>query len=138
MADFATINDVTELWRPLSADEQDRAGALLPVISDSLRVEANKVGKNLDTLVQNDSALANVARSVTVDVVARSLMTSTDSEPMTQTSESALGYSVSGTYLVPGGGLFIKNSELARLGLRRQKYGVIDFDYDQGNSDNTV
>ncbi|TDP59845.1 phage Gp19/Gp15/Gp42 family protein [Aminicella lysinilytica] len=138
MADFATINDVTELWRPLSADEQDRAGALLPVISDSLRVEANKVGKNLDTLVQNDSALANVARSVTVDVVARTLMTSTDSEPMTQTSESALGYSVSGTYLVPGGGLFIKNSELARLGLRRQKYGVIDFDYDQGNSDNTV
>lgn len=138
MADFATINDVTELWRPLSADEQDRAGALLPVISDSLRVEANKVGKNLDTLVQNDTALANVARSVTVDVVARTLMTSTDSEPMTQTSESALGYSVSGTYLVPGGGLFIKNSELARLGLRRQKYGVIDFDYDQGNSDNTV
>ena len=32
-----------------------------------------------------------------------------NNEPMTQMSESALGYSVSGTYLVPGGGLFIKN-----------------------------
>jgi hypothetical protein len=62
-----------------------------------------------------------------VDVVARALMTSTNTEPMTQVSQSALGYSVSGTYLVPGGGLFIKKSELARLGLRRQQYGGIDF-----------
>jgi hypothetical protein len=45
---------------------------------------------------------------------------------MAQMSQSALGYSVSGTYLVPGGGLFIKKSELARLGLKRQKTGVID------------
>ena len=68
-----------------------------------------------------------MVKSVTVDVVARTLMTSTDQEPMTQVSQSALGYSVQGTFLVPGGGLFIKRSELARLGLRRQRYGVIDF-----------
>ncbi|MFR4357424.1 MAG: Gp19/Gp15/Gp42 family protein, partial [Clostridia bacterium] len=36
------------------------------------------------------------------------------------------GYSYSGTYLVPGGGLFIKKTELARLGLRRQRYGVME------------
>ena len=66
-------------------------------------------------------------KSVTVDIVARVLMTSTNAEPMTQMSQSALGYTVSGTYLVPGGGLFIKKTELARLGLRRQRYGVIDF-----------
>jgi len=70
--------------------------------------------------------LENVVKSVTVDVVARALMTSTNSEPMSQMSQSALGYSVSGTYLVPGGGLFIKKSELSRLGLRRQRCGVID------------
>ena len=45
---------------------------------------------------------------------------------MTQFAESALGYSVSGSYLVPGGGLFIKDSELKRLGLKKQRYGVID------------
>ena len=74
---------------------------------------------------------ANVVKSVTVDVVARTLMTSTDQEPMTQVTESALGYSVQGSFLVPGGGLFIKNSELARLGLRRQRYGVMElYDYD--------
>ena len=63
-------------------------------------------------------------------------MTSTEGEPMTQMSESALGYSVSGTYLVPGGGLFIKRSELKRLGLTRQKYGVIEF-YGSKSDDNT-
>lgn len=126
MADFATVEDVTTLWRPLSTDEAARAAALIPVVSDSLRYEAEKVGKDLDALVAENTALASVAKSVTVDVVARTLMTSTDSEPMVQTSESALGYSVSGTYLVPGGGLFIKKSELARLGLRRQQRKVID------------
>jgi hypothetical protein len=126
MADFATISDISALWRPLSTSETERAEALLPVVSDSLRSEASKVGKDLDAMIAEDETLASVAKSVTVDVVARTLMTSTDSEPMTQTSESALGYSFSGTYLVPGGGLFIKKSELARLGLRRQQIGVID------------
>ena len=61
-------------------------------------------------------------------------MTSTDSEPMIQSAESALGYSYSGTFLVPGGGLFIKDSELKRLGLKKQRYGVIDFyDTDKGD-----
>lgn len=54
-------------------------------------------------------------------------MTSTDKEPMSQFSESALGYSASGTFLVPGGGLFIKNSELVRLGIKnKQKIRIID------------
>jgi hypothetical protein len=68
-----------------------------------------------------------VVKSVTVDIISRTLLTSTTNEPAIQTSESALGYSQSTTFLVPGGGLFIKNTELARLGLRKQRYGVIDF-----------
>ena len=127
MNNFASIEDIEALWRPLSQEETKRAEALLPVISDSLRFEAEKVGKDLDSMISEDKALANVAKSVTVDIAARTLMTSTDTEPMTQMSQSALGYSVSGTFLVPGGGLFIKKSELTRLGLRRQKYGVIEF-----------
>lgn len=123
---YATIQDLIELWRPVNPEEQTRAENLLPVVSDSLRYEAEKVGKDLDVMVEDNSALANVAKSVTVDVVARTLMTSTNSEPMTQASESALGYTASGTYLVPGGGLFIKRSELARLGLKRQRGGVIE------------
>ena len=127
MANYATVQDVQTLWRALTAAEQVRAGALIPVICSSLRQEAAKVGKDLDEMVSTDPDMAEVARSVTVDVVARTLMTSTDQEPVSQFSQAAMGYSVSGTYLVPGGGLFIKKSELARLGLRRQRIGVIDF-----------
>lgn len=138
MDNFATMEDLEKLWRVLKPDEIERANELLTVVSNSLRYEAEKVGKDLDQMIQDDEYLKSVATSVTVDVVARTLMTSTDSEPMTQRSESALGYSVSGTFLVPGGGLFIKKSELARLGLRRQRYGVIDFygtdQRDNGNS----
>ena len=125
MSNFATIEDINTLWRPMTTDESTRADALLPIVSDSLREEAIKVGKDLDAMIEERPTLASVAKSVTVDVVARALMTSTNSEPATQFSESALGYSVSGTYLVPGGGLFIKKNELARLGLKRQRMGVI-------------
>lgn len=127
MADFATIDDITNLWRPMTPAETDRATALLPVVSDNLRIEADKVGKDLDEMVADNETYANVVKSVVVDIIARTLMTSTNQEPMTQMSESALGYSWQGSFLVPGGGLFIKKSELARLGLRKQRYGVIDF-----------
>lgn len=126
MENFATVEDLKKLWRALKFDEEKRAEALLEVVSHSLRVEAKKVSKDLDGLVATDPSFAMVVKSVTVDVVARMLMTSTDQEPMTQVAESALGYSFSGSYLVPGGGLFIKDSELKRLGLKKQRYGVID------------
>lgn len=126
MGDFATVEELQTLWRLLKSDERKRAEALLKIVSDSLRVEAKKVGKDLDVLVAGDSSFASVVKSVTVDVVARTLMTSTEQEPMTQFAESALGYSVSGSYLVPGGGLFIKDSELKRLGLKKQRFGVME------------
>lgn len=127
MSDFATIDDVVNLYRELTVDEMRRTEALLPVVSDSLRQEARKVGKDIDEMIVEGSLLPNVLKSVVVDIIARTLMTSTTSEPMTQVSQSAMGYSYSGTYLNPGGGLFIKRSELARIGLKRQRYGVIDF-----------
>jgi len=134
-SNFATISDITALWRSMSSEEEERAEALLPIVSDSLRYEAQKVGKDLDQMIANNSVLSNIAKSVTVDVVARALMTSTNQEPTTQFSQSALGYSVSGSFLVPVGGLFIKKSELARLGLRTQSVKLVQmYDYDQGNS----
>ena len=125
MANFATTTDVETLWRTLTDAEESRAEALLPIVSDSLRVEAQRVGKDLDELALVPS-FANVLKSVVVDVIARTLMTSTNGEPAIQSTESALGYSQTATFLVPGGGLFIKNTELARLGLRRQRYGTLD------------
>lgn len=127
MGNFASTTDLEKLWRSLKPTEMERAEALLEIVSNSLRFEGEKVGKDLDKQAESSKAFASVLKSVTVDVVARTLMTSTDQEPMTQMTESALGYSYSGSFLVPGGGLFIKESELKRLGLKRQRYGVIDF-----------
>lgn len=139
MAAFATLDDLTTLWRAMTTEEQGRAAALLDLVSASLRMEADKVGKDLDAMVAASANLAAVAKSVTVDVVARTLMTSTDQEPVSQFSQTAGPYSVTGTYLVPGGGLFIKRSELARLGLRRQKMGALDiYGISERNRDNSV
>ena len=133
--DYATVEDLMLLWRPLTLQEQQRAAELLPVICASLRTKAKKAGRDLDAMIAADADLAAVAKSVTVDVAARTLMTDTDQEPMTQFSQSAGGYTASGTFLVPGGGLFIKKSELARLGLRRQRYGVIELYGEQDTRD---
>ena len=123
---YCTIEDIEALWRPLSTSEQERAESLIEIVSASLREEARKVHRNLDEMISLDPDLVLVAKSVSVDVIARTLMTSTNTEPMTQFSQSAGGYSVSGSFLIPGGGLFIKNSELARLGLKKQRIGAIN------------
>lgn len=123
MDNFATTEDIRKLWRALTPEEEERASALIQKVSSILRSEADKVGKDLDLMIQQKPYLADVATSVTVDVVARALAIPTNQEPVSQFTESAMGYSYSGTYLVPGGGVFIKNAELARLGLKRQKMG---------------
>lgn len=126
MEPFATTEDLRTLWRPLQQDEEARAEELLKVVSNRLRMEAIKVNKDIDLMAIGSEVYADVVKSVTVDIVARTLMTSTNQEPMSQFSQSALGYSVSGTFLTPGGGLFIKRDELKALGLRSQRVGVMD------------
>lgn len=135
---FATIEDVTALWRNMTTQESEKAENLLPIVSDSLRLEAEKRGYNLDAMVADNTALASVAKSVTVDIVARTLRTATDGEPMSQESQSALGYSWSGTFAVPGGGLPIMRNDLKRLGILRQKLGVVDIGHDKRDYDNTL
>ena len=126
---FATLEDVEILFRNLSGDEQDRVTALLPVISDELRYRAIMVGRDLDEMIMTLPALENVAKEVTVSAVSRILRQSTTGEAMSQESQAGLGYSWSGTYAVPGGGIgnAILPSDLKRLGLKRPRIGIIDF-----------
>lgn len=124
---FATVEDIQTLWRPLTADEQARAAALLPLVSDALRNEATKVGKDLDAMVADSTTYESVVKLVTVDVVARVLRQTTTGDAMTQESQAAGGYSWSGTYAVPGGGIAnaILYSDLKRLGLLNQQIGSV-------------
>ena len=129
MSAFATLADVQTLTgKAFTEAEQGRITALLPMVSDVLCWEAERVGQNLQQMIYENDALANVAKMVTVDIVVRVLRQSQEGEPMTQETQSALGYSWSGTYAVPGGGISgaIMRNDLKRLGIRRQRFGVID------------
>lgn len=128
MTDFATLTDViTVSGATYTASEQERITALLPLVSDALRYEAVKVNKDLDEMA-GDTVYANTLKLVTCDIVIRAMRQTQSGEPMSQESQSALGYSWSGTYAIPGGGIAqaIMNNDLKRLGLRRQQLGVID------------
>lgn len=130
MTNYATLQDVIDLsGASYTQDQQTRIEKLIPLVCSALRYEANKVGKDLDMMIAFDDVLGDVAKLVTVDVVVRVLRQSTDGEPLSQESQSAMGYSWSGTYAIPGGGISqaIMKNDLKRLGLWGQKYGVIDF-----------
>lgn len=122
---FATVVDIQTLWRPLTADEQSRASALLPLVSDEIRVLGKNVNKDIDQMIADDSTYGSVVKIVTVDVVARILRQNTEGDAMTQESQSALGYSWSGSYAVPGGGIAnaIMINDLKKLGLLKQQIG---------------
>lgn len=124
---FATTEDITTLFRPLSESETTRAEALLPLVSDALRQCAYNVGKDLDQMIAEQPTLASVAKLVTVDVISRVLREDTQGALMSQESQSALGYSWSGSYAIPGGGIeaAIMYNDLKRLGLQRQKIGSV-------------
>lgn len=126
---FATKQDVMAVsGASYTTAEQERIDTLLPLVSDALRIEARKVDKDLDEMAYGDEAYANLLKLVTCDIVIRAMRQTTSGEPMSQESQSALGYTWSGTYAIPGGGIAqaIMKNDLKRLGLRRQRMGVID------------
>lgn len=124
LAEFLEISGGT-----YTTAEQSRIETLIPMVSAALRSEAVKVGKDLDAMIADDEDFDSVVQLVCVDVIVRAMSLNTDSEPMSQESQSALGYSWSGTYAVPGGGIAncIMRNDLKRLGLKRQRFGVIEW-----------
>lgn len=130
MASFATVADVLEITgKDYTGAEMNRIEALLELISDTLRVYATNIGKDLDNMADASTAYANVLKLTTVDIVIRAIRQSFDGDPLTQESQSAIGYTWSGTYAIPGGGIAgaIMKNDLKRLGLRRQQFGTIEF-----------
>lgn len=114
---FASVDDVSVLM-PLTYEQREIAATFLAWASDRLRLEAKKAGKDLDCMA-TDSVYASVLRAVTAGIVERTLKAVGDDANalMTQYSQSAGGYSVSGTFSNPGESMYIKRTELKALGL---------------------
>lgn len=126
---FASLEDVIVLsGKSYTAAEQERIEALLPLVSDALRVEGKRVGRDLDAMLEADESYGSVVKLVTVDVTVRVLRQSMEGDPMSQESQAGLGYSWSGTFAIPGGGIAssILNNDLKRLGFKQQRYGTIE------------
>ena len=72
MSELATLEDVEKIWRKFkNTEERDRAVELLVIVSDSLREEAIKYGKDIDLMANSSATYASVVKSVIVDVIHR-------------------------------------------------------------------
>lgn len=125
MSDYATVQDIIDLKRPLTAEEQVRANKLIPIVSSLIRIKAKSVGKDVDQMV-TDPDYANIVKGVTCDVVMRELNTPGNMLPTTTYSESA--GSVSQSYSLPNtsGAIKLWPSDEKALGFRKQFLGAID------------
>ena len=128
-AAFATLAELEALTGVRYTDDDlTRAEALLPLVSDLIRVEGQKCGVDVDVRIESDLAYESVVKMITCDVVSRAMRQSKTGDPLSQESQSGLGYSWSGTYAIPTGGvaMSLMNNERKMLGFKRQKYGVME------------
>ena len=122
-----TVDDLIARWRPLTNEETAKAEVFISDVENALHVYAYDRGYDLDEMLDNPPERAGQYTAVVCDIVKREMISSSDDSPaLSQSSLAVNGYSVSGTYLTPGGGLFIKNSELKALGLQHQKAKAVN------------
>lgn len=119
---LATVEEYEEVYSVhLSDTDKARVETLLMYASALLRVEASNRGYNLDLIMLKDGAKRTVAKMVVIASVKRAMHTGEMTEaPLEQFSQSAMGYTVSGTYLNPGDDIYFLNNELKRLGIKKK------------------
>lgn len=122
---ITTVTDLIERWRHMTVDETAKAGVLINDYEAELHLYASERGIDIDARL-DDENYKQIFKAVVCAAVAEQMANATDSPAMTQMSQSALGYSVSGTFLNPGGGLFIRNNLLKQLGLLKQKARAVN------------
>lgn len=125
---YATLDDIRLFAHALTTAERDKAEALLETACAKLRVQARRYGKDLDAMISADPDLAAVAKETVVQAVNRAMISADDDgqAAVTQGSQSAMGYSVSMTYLNAGQSLYFLKKELKELGILGQKWGAVE------------
>ena len=129
---YATVDNYEAIYGiSLSVSESERVESLLDAASSMLNVELKKRGKTA-SYITDDEDMTEVAKLIVCASVNRIMKkNSSAGADLSQYSQSALGYTVSGTFLNPGDDLYFLTNELKRLGLKRQRIGVIEL---YGNS----
>ncbi|MEE0857695.1 MAG: Gp19/Gp15/Gp42 family protein [Ruminococcus sp.] len=126
---YASVEDLRLFNSALTAQEREQAESLLAAASAKLRLTAKRYGKDLDELVKDEDYLL-VVRETVANCVRRAIESYKNDTTASQTSQTALGYSVSMTYLNAGQSLYYLRNELKDLGILRQRYGGMEVYFD--------
>lgn len=122
MQPFATVTDLADGWRTLTTDELARATSLLVRASAMIASELDRAGIAWPPTTE---PLATNLVTVTCDVVRRAMSVPTDFQPVSQYTQSAVGYSETMSYSNPNGDLFLTAQEKSSLGIGRQRMGFM-------------
>lgn len=127
---YAEISDITALGKSFTSSQLTAVENLLDTASSKLRIIAAKNGRNIEDMI-NHEPLGNDYRNAVKSVVIQSVLRAVDSmenvpSTVSQGSQSALGYSVSMTYLNAGQNLYFLRNELKELGIIHQTYGAVE------------
>lgn len=125
---YASVEDYENVYNVvLNKEQQKRLLMLIELASSLLREEANKRNMNLNSVISSSDDKANVAKMVVLACVHRVMSKDYDQDvPLEQFSQSALGYTFSGTYVNPGDDLYYLRNELKRMGIIKQRYGALE------------
>lgn len=125
---YASVEDYEKVYNTaLNNDQHKRLLMLIELASSLLREEANKRNMNLSAVISSSDDKANVAKMVVLACVHRVMSKDNDQDmPLEQFSQSALGYTFSGTYVNPGDDLYYLRNELKRMGIIKQRYGAME------------
>lgn len=125
---YASVEDYEKVYNTaLNNDQHKRLLMLIELASSLLREEANKRSMNLSAVISSSDDKANVAKMVVLACVHRVMSKDDDQDmPLEQFSQSALGYTFSGTYVNPGDDLYYLRNELKRMGIIKQRYGAME------------
>jgi hypothetical protein len=108
---LATVDDLTEGWRPLSPAETRRASALLRRASGLIRDRV----PGLDRRIADGRVSVDTVVSVVCEMTRRAMMPPVDGSPVTQQAEAFNGFSLSQSYATETGDLYPTSSELKAL-----------------------
>ena len=125
---YASVEDYEKVYNTaLNNDQHKRLLMLIELASSLLREEANKRNMTLSAVISSSDDKANVAKMVVLACVHRVMSKDDDQDmPLEQFSQSALGYTFSGTYVNPGDDLYYLRNELKRMGIIKQRYGAME------------
>lgn len=114
---YATVEDLSTYWRPITQAETPRAEDLLSLASSRIRLYAAKVDIDIDTKVGEDDDYAAAVKWVVMEATKRAMATPVDVPPVDNYSQSAGPYSENYRFTNPSGDLWFKKAELKALGI---------------------